>query len=318
MQKIIFVFSFLLIANFSFAQVNLVPNPSFEDTVNCPIAPDEMYNSSGWSSYGASPDYMNACCSSAMGVPYNWGGYQQAASGNAYAAFATYVSSIANYREFIGRPLSSSLNVGTKYYVTFKVSLSISPSAAGNCASDKMGAMFSTVPYNLSPAPITNNPPVYSNSIITDSLNWTRIFGFFIPDSAYNHIIIGNFFDDNNTDTLKITTGFFDFAYYFLDDVCVSIDSLYTLNYDYTYLTEYNSIADFSIYPNPAKDYFVIDNKNKSYDLKIYNSLGQELYYEKGISEKHYEMDLENINEGLLFISIISENCNFNYKLLKQ
>ena len=45
---------------------------------------------------------------------------------------------------------------------------------------------------------ITNNPPVYSNTVSMDTLNWTRVFGSFVADSAYTHILLGNFFADAN------------------------------------------------------------------------------------------------------------------------
>jgi Secretion system C-terminal sorting domain len=323
MQKRIFIFSFFLFANFSFAQVNLVPNSSFEDTVNCPVGDDELYKTSGWSSYKYSPDYMNSCCTGAMGVPFNWGGFQLAASGNAYVAFATYASPAifsSNSREYLGRLIYSPLAIGTKYYVSFKVSLAISNPISANCASNKMGVMFSTIPYNVfNPAPITNNPPIYTNSIITDTLNWARIFGSFISDSLYSYIIIGNFFDDNNTDTLIMDTDTLcQGAYYFLDDVCVSTDSLFTLNYNYTSIEENSFNTIFSIYPNPAQDYIFIENINEPYNLRIYSALGQELYFKENINEKKNLIDLKNFNAGLLFINITAENYNLNSKLLKQ
>src|SRR5260221_14559404 len=98
-----------------------------------------------------------------------------------------------------------------------------------------MGVMFSTVPYDIfNPTPMTNNATLYTNSIINDTVNWTMIFGSFIADSAYNYIILGNFFDNNHTDTLMITTGFFNASYYYLDDICVSTDSLFTATYNWT------------------------------------------------------------------------------------
>jgi len=319
-QLVLLYINFTFFTFHVFSQTNLVPNPSFEDTIACPSGPDEMYNSNGWSSYRDSPEYFNTCASSpAVDVPYNWGGYQQPASGNAYAAFATYASALPNYREYVGRQLLSSLNIGTKYYVSIKVGLSIGSSADANCASDKIGAMFSTVAYSVfNPAPITNNPPIYTDSTITDSMNWTRIFGSFICDSTYSYIIIGNFFDDNNTDTMKFYSTFSDAAYYYLDDVCVSTDSLFALNYDYTGITENNSNITFAIYPNPAQDYFFIENKKETYNLKIYDALGQKIYFKENINDKHFLVDLKNFNTGFLFINIISENYNYNYKLLKQ
>lgn len=62
MQKFIFIFSFLLIANFSFAQVNLVPNPSFESYSTCPDGSSQLYKATPWFNPAlGSPDYFNVC-----------------------------------------------------------------------------------------------------------------------------------------------------------------------------------------------------------------------------------------------------------------
>ena len=44
-----------------YAQTNLVPNPSFEDTVGCPDGPGQLYKAVGWYDCTTSPEYMNSC-----------------------------------------------------------------------------------------------------------------------------------------------------------------------------------------------------------------------------------------------------------------
>jgi len=305
-----------LLAGKVHAQQNLVPNPSFEDTIQCPLGPGEIYNSNGWNSFNGTPDYMHACNQFSMGVPVNWGGYQQAASGNAYAAIATYISSISNGREHLGRQLSSPLIIGTKYYVSFQTSLSLGSAADGNCASDKIGVRFTVLPYSGSDL-INNNPKVYTNSIVTDSSNWTRIFGSFIADSGYNHIVLGNFFDDLNTNTTKFYNTFSDVAYYFLDDVCVSTDSSFASSY-YTGISKYDFEHSFSISPNPTADYITIRNHSRKYDLRIYNTLGKELYLIKNVTKASLILDVRNFENGLLIINLSSDKFNCNFKLIKQ
>jgi gliding motility-associated-like protein len=49
------------------------------------------------------------------------------------------------------------------------------------------------------------------------------VSGFFIADSAYQYIAIGNFFDDSNTDTSSVgSSSNVQIGYYFIDDVWVS------------------------------------------------------------------------------------------------
>lgn len=327
--NILFAFCLLFCTAYKgFGQENLVINGSFEDTAYCVTGSGNMYAALGWESYADTPDYFHSCSSNNdVSVPNNWGGYQQPASGNAYCALGTYCtdcSSLPNIREFIGGGVSVPLSVGTKYFVSFKVNLSISSTIWANCATNNIGAEFSTTPYHWStnPLAVTNNPKVYSSSIITDTLNWVQIFGSFVADSAYQYIVLGNLFDDSNTDTLIVDSGASPTgnctAYYFVDDVCVSTDSSYAANYIYTGIQEEQLKDNFNIYPNPITDYFQINQTfTAPYDLIIYNALGQQLYQEKNISTNNKTINTSSFNKGILFLNIKSNSKSINYKLLK-
>ncbi|HKR03152.1 MAG TPA: T9SS type A sorting domain-containing protein [Bacteroidia bacterium] len=292
---------------------NLVQNPSFEDTVSCPIGPDEMDKSVGWSSYSYSPDYMHSCSMpGSVSVPDNWGGYQQAATGNAYGALAGFGSGWIgpNVREFIGGHLLQPLSIGTKYYVSFKISLTINSGILANCACNKMGAMFSTVTYDVfNPAQVTNSPPIYSDSLITDSVNWTRISGSFIADSSYQYIIIGNFFSNNNTDTLVID----DFdgshlcygAYYYLDDVCVSTDSL-NCNSP-TGLQQIKQIAGLSLFPNPFSDKLNITIKrNELVEISLFDVTSRKIFNQTFTNS--ISINTEQLAKGIYLYEVRNKN----------
>ena len=334
-MKKVLLLAFLVSPILSTNAQNLVENPSFETFDTCPKLQAEVNYAVGWNIVDNTPDYFNACdtINPAFSVPYNWGGYQQAASGSAYSAFGAYSQNYASntIRELIGGTLFSSLSIGTKYFVSFKVSLSISDDIGENCAINKLGAKFSTIKYHFqdyAPSLIDNTAQVYEDSIIKDSSSWTRIFGSFISDSNYNYIIIGDFFDNKHTDTLVLDTDVYNNceAYYYLDDVCVSTDSIYALNYTYSDSSaSVNEIQNnlnntFKIFPNPAKGYCFIEKSNQldlPYDISVYTMLGQEIYYKHGILDLQTKVDLSEFNSGLLFINIKTKNNQFNYKLLK-
>src|SRR6185503_1370215 len=106
---------------------NLVPNPSFEDTLQCPNFPQPTINYAlYWSSYGGTPDYLNPCANIIQplwGVPNNLAGYQYAYSGNSYAGLITwYVSVICCLRENMGVQLIQPLVIGTKYFASCYIS----------------------------------------------------------------------------------------------------------------------------------------------------------------------------------------------------
>lgn len=325
LYKFLFLFIIINTASIiSVAQINLVPNGDFEQFTSCPSNIGEIFKATGWDSYANTPDYMNACGSAGFTIPANAFGYQTPASGNAYAGFLNYMSKIYypdpnGFREYIGRSLSSPLNIGTKYYVSFKVSLSIESIVPSNGASDKMGVMFSTIPFSISnPAPITNAPPIFSGTIITDSTSWTTIFGSFIPDSTYQYIILGNFFDNDNTDTLIITSDTICSSYYFLDDVCVSTDSAFCANY--TSISELKKNNDILVYPNPAIDLLNIDfpTLTETYNLVIFDEIGREVYSQNRIASGNLSINLSDISGSFLIIKFFYKNQFYYYKFLKQ
>lgn len=210
------------------AQVNLVKNPSFDDYVYCPFGVIQVDACVDWMNFGMSPDYFHACATNGMNVPNSGFGYQYAHSGPGMCGLITYIDPnfSSNYRETIGSSLISQTQVGVKYYLSFHVNFSnFHPLNA--IASNNIGIKLSTVPFDsASPPPLTNYSHLRLSSIMTDSANWLKVSGSLIADSNYQYIMIGNFYEDEFTDTINLAN-FTQQAYYYIDDVCVSVDSNY-------------------------------------------------------------------------------------------
>lgn len=308
-------FSFLIICTVAVKAQNLVPNPSFEDTTACPIAPDNISDATDWFSSRNSPDYFNSCVSYYMGVPINFAGHQSAYDGNAYAGLATYSVNFPMVREFIGVQLTQSLVIGTKYFVSAFISRA--DTADSDCATNNFGFKFSSIKYDalaFNPAPINNYAHINSNTIITDKNNWQQVTGSFIADSAYQYLMMGNFYDDINTDTTQCA----DIGYYYVDMICLSSDSL--LCNTSVGLNENKMTTEFFVYPNPSVSIVNIDFQKfvKPYDIIIYNSLGQEILSQQNISTSHSQIDLTEVGKGILVLKILHNNQSHHYKLLKQ
>lgn len=205
----------------SLAQTNLVPNPSFEDTLQCPFNPGQIVFAQPWSSATlASTDYFNACNAGGLSVPSNDGGYQFARTGVAYAGIHTYIPSFI-YREYLQVELSSMLLLNRNYQVEFYVSLSDTVYVGAN----NMGAYFSNDAITGVSGQVLNVIPQINNYAMTnplyDKLNWMKVAGSFISDGTEKYITIGNFNDDASTDTIHVTGGSYFDAYYYVDDVSV-------------------------------------------------------------------------------------------------
>ena len=292
---------------------NLVPNPSFEDTVACPLTGNLVNYATGWSNYSnQSPDYYNACSTTYMGVPQNWAGFQYASHGQAYCAISTFYPNTPSNRELIGTTLTTPLNIGTKYYVTFDVSLSLDSTLSSNYACNKIGALFTTAQHSTSnPAPISNFAHVYTNSIVTDTLGWTQVSGSFVADSAYTNIALGNFFDDNNTDTLNMIGSIPNtiWSYYFIDNICVSTDSL-----DCPFAVGIKEVTledNVIIYPNPTQDRITISIKadSKASKVTIYNMHGQEVLTENiKPSSGEIQLSLAHVPPALYLVHLLSDS----------
>jgi hypothetical protein len=306
--KIFLTTSILLLAFFDKVngQVNLVSNGSFETYSSCPSIGGEIFNATGWDSYNGTVDYYHSCATNSMYlVPNNSFGYQVAHSGNAFSGLITYWDG-GLAREVMGIQLSTSLTISQKYYFSFYTTLAGKNNNVGY-SSNKLGLKFSKVAlYN---APINNTAHYFSNNVISDTINWTNIFGSFIADSAYKNLMIGNFFDNLNTTIINNTTG--TYAYYFIDDVCVSTDSAFCKNYVYVGIKENTTENMFRIFPNPASNSINIPFKLDS-PLKIFNSLSQEIEFITEEKQNTLSIDCSTWRSGLYFIQI----NNFKHKII--
>jgi len=295
---------------------NLVPNPSFESYTLCPHSASlsNIY-ASAWTNCGITPDYFNACCTHSFcgikdcSVPYNYAGYQLAASGQAYCGLVVYVNSQfqSNVREFIGAQLLSPLTVGVKYYVSFKACRAIGTCFSSNIATNKLGIKFSMTSYNqFSPPPLNNFAHIFSSAIISDTTNWTMIKGSFVADQNYTHILVGNFFNDINTDTLSVGTPEIT-GYYFVDDFVVGTDSLTELLTDIE--VNDNTQEVFQLLPNPSQSSITVqfNNPNRTlHTFKMYDLNGTEVFSISNISSNTFTVSRNGKPEGIYYYQLQS------------
>lgn len=308
MKKILLLL-FILYSLSSFGQ-NLVPNPSFEDTVACPNSVGEVYDCLNWNSFGNTPDYYNSCASVAINVPNTLFGYQQAAQGNAYCGLYN-IDPSSLYREYIGCQLITPLQIGTRYFASFKVNLA--NNIGHNCKSNKIGILFSMAPYSTLNVPFTNNfAHVYSQNIISDTTNWQTVTGTFIADSSYQYIIIGNFFDNAHTDTLDCFSGAWT-SYFYIDCVCVSTDS--TLCYTWTGIPEYTNQLNPTIHISTNAITITINNQSPS-EVILYDITGRRLLQESFVGT--LSLDIEPLAKGIYLLAITNGKESLVKKVVKE
>ena len=304
------IYCLLYTANCLNAQVNLVPNYSFEDTVHCPSNVNELYDSELWiNPTTATPDYLNACgtYSTGVSVPHGWAGYQIAHTGVAYTGIFTYTRGAKNYREYIQIKLSDSLLHDIKYMVSFYVSLGnycqYAVATLGTYLS-KTQISSSTDTYMPYTPQVQNN----SSNPITDTLNWVLISDTIIAQGGEQYITIGNFMSDSLSDTLKVSEISNSFSLYYIDDV-----SVIALNS--TGISQYSNLnTHFSVYPNPTNSTVTLQGVNPLGMVRVYNTLGQ-IVFETTTKDKTLPIDFSNQNAGIYFVQA---GQNTPIKLVKQ
>ena len=246
---------------------NLVPNPSFEENTACPITTGFQGFSKPlhWEAWNQSPEYFHACAGSLGGVdtlirvPLNGMGFQYALQGDAYVGMAAFGTSGGgvNFREYVGCQLLEPLEVGESYDLSFFTNVAFGGNYwAPTWACSNLGMLFTmelrtwTGPGNIA-LPLPNQAHLHSMAIISDTANWNLVSGSFVADSAYQYLVIGNFFSNALTDTLHIIPGNSLGAYYFVDGVCVRKTGQ---------PCEFNTgiaepdLAGPSVWPNPASE----------------------------------------------------------------
>lgn len=307
------------------AQINLVPNPSFEDTVGCPTNlsgqnGDQIYKLTNWFPAGNSPDYFNICSNLNVSIPFNYFGYQFPLSGNGYVGLYTSGNypTQPNYREYVGVELNQSMVVGTKYY--FKMAVCAAHSGAYtffNSISNNMGIKLSSSHYESLNNPLIpdNLPTLNYDTIISDSINWKIINFSYVADSSYGYMYLGNFYDDTNTDTLICPGETFSYgAYYYIDNICISTDSLTCESV--TGISDLNdSYNKIIVYPNPVARELYFKNITNCIYIQLFDSVGREIL-NGNLNPNHSFIDLNEIVPGVYFIEL-NHNKNLLIKIIK-
>ncbi len=308
----------------AYAQYNLVPNPSFEDMVSCPNSYGQINRAVGWNAplVFSTTDYFNSCNTIGnVDVPDNFYGYELAHTGNAYAAFFNYIfqfNVLLNAREYLQAELSDTLQSGVAYCIRFYVSLC----DTCNYSCNNIGVYLSPVQINDSctyPCNLSYLIPQFENPQTNDLSNkngWTEISGSFTALGGEKYIIIGNFRDTNTTTATFVggsSNPFFNVACYFIDDVLLTpCDSLSSIK-------ENKPKTKVAVYPNPFHDKITIESDNQLIEeIALTDLLGRIILAETNIYKRKKELNLSNLNKGIYFLKINTNNNYVNYKIIHK
>ena len=325
MKHLFCLFVFCIFSFSSIAQTNLVPNPSFEELEACPRWLGDIHFKDWWA-FKDSPDCYNKSCGvSNCEIPKNFAGFQYPINPieNGYAGLIFYRP--GGYREVIGCELKSPLASGGKYFISLLINKADSTPFINQCNINNIGVLFTNVHYEDDSivslqTPITNHAHFFTNAVISDTINWTKVVGSFISDSNYRYLMIGNFFDSIHTSVTANYSKVNCEAYYYIDDICVSTDSAFTYGYIYTGVNEVNKHNDvIIIQPNPTTHSISCTLPDETTSIEIENIIGQKMAIEKlEPNFKNYTKDVSLFPNGLYFLTIKTNSFLQTIKFIKQ
>ncbi len=229
MRKLFFIlFSFFWMNGIS--QVNLVPNPSFEEQLYCNPNTDltilvDWYNPNTYT-----PDYYNMCWLTPP--PQNF--VYQLVDGDGFVGIGVYNPNGSNGREYVACQLLDTLQTDKLYRVSFYARIFHGHS---RFASNNLGIHFSDTAlhagnmylFNLNTPPLLEAQVKYfNNEVISDSAHWTLVSGLYEAQGGETWLTIGNFNTDaQTTQGMEYTDGEAPGTYFVIDMVSViPLDSL--------------------------------------------------------------------------------------------
>ena len=299
------------------AQLNLVANPSFEDTLNCNNFPFYQAGFPWFTPTNCTPDYyyglIPTCGYSAL---QNQNGHQIPYDGNAYVGIflADPLGTGINAREYITVGLLDTLLPNEEYFIEFF----ISRANLYYLATDDIGAYVSSqLPLNTGCSYLSYQPQVENpqGNIVTDSLNWTQISGIFTAQGGEMFLTIGNFKDSINTTVVDADNGNGEYnnAYYYIDKISlIPLDSLQNLNEN---TEKYNLIKVFPTLLQQGKLITVISKLVNISSYELFNVDGK-IIKKGGIYPGSNQIEFNKCVPGLYLLNVLSENGRIVEKIV--
>ncbi|MCZ4410106.1 T9SS type A sorting domain-containing protein, partial [Cryomorphaceae bacterium 1068] len=312
----ILVFSMVMVIAITSAQ-NLIPNGGFEEGITCPsFVGNVTEECANW--YGSlisdgdeedpTPDWFHTCSEFETLTPPNIGfGNQTLLEGEAYTGVATFLSNIPEYREIIGVELIEPLILGETYTIEFYISDVFNE--VNSIFTSHFGYTFSTHPFYYTSEFPTNFSHFFIDTVITSSNTWTHVVSEFTADSTYSYFHLGNFYADENIDTLESGNSA---GYYVVDNISVIHNSVNGFSTEKYY--------NINVYPNPTSDQIIITNPSYKKDSKIYiyTSDGQLMRtIENSIDSPRIIIDISTLPYGIYYIHYVTPKSIYNAKFIK-
>lgn len=269
-----------------------------------------------WFSSCGSPDLFNEGFNvSGFTPPNNTFGFQYPNHGNGFIGIQFYytLNNNQNIREYAGVKLLDTLHK-RKYYYEYYINYSSYPQDNTYKSIIKnTGLYFSTdsIKYLATPDLYTYTPDSFpttgvyeSNMLISDTINWVKIYGTFIANGDERYLYIGNFKPDSLTEFEDGFSQPVGYSYYYIDDVLVAES-------DTVLDIEENSIKNqINVYPNPTTGIFTVQLPNiplQNARIEVFTITGGKVY-STNVANSPKQIALQPVADGVYYLRVWNNN----------
>ncbi|MBL7950821.1 MAG: T9SS type A sorting domain-containing protein [Flavobacteriales bacterium] len=237
--------------------------------------------------------------------------------------FSYHRNGVEEQREWAMVELLEPLVVGQTYYASFYANAAFGGNAQYPqiwLATNNIGMLFTTQSrqwhwgdaYPSAP----NTSHIRRTTILSDTVGWNLVSGSFVADSAYRYVMLGNFFNNAQTDTLHFAAPNSVFPWYprsytLIDKVCV------TSNPDGCDLGQGVAIlpgAGVVVYPNPATDQLYIRTA-QGYQGSVFDAVGRRLWSDT-IATDEVALEVGQWARGAYTLRLVGKGEQRSFKFL--
>lgn len=298
---------------------NLVLNPSFEDTLQCPNFVSQIDYAVNWHTSVNTPDYYHVCNNTSsinpgmVGVPWSARGYQPARTGNAFGGVVIYWTAQPNYREIFYAQLQSPLVAGVTYSVGMYTILN--EDNAMWAVDGGLGIYLSASPINPA-TPFAYTPQIVNptGNVLNDSLNWTMISGTYLASGGEQYITIGSFIPDNML-TIFNRGGTYPFTSYAIEDVWVIPEDSIP-----TGVSNSEENFEVDIFPNPVRNKLAIgpDVSGAIHSIELFTAIGRRVLQMEQIfrNDEQIIIDVSSLDSGIYFLKVGTDRKTLTKKIV--
>ncbi len=315
-----FFFFCTLFLGLGLSSQNLVPNPSFEDTVQFS---NGQPNVKEWQNNLGTPDYFTPYYMPPFDgrrTPVNIRGVEAAYKGVAYFGFNALNQERPNRREYMQTELLDTMIGGQKYEVEFYLSLADS----FHWALDEkdIGVYLGT---ELIGDNSIHTVRYVDTAYISDSSwngsnknGWEKFHYTYTAKGGEKTIAIGSFkFDQDLTVDSVGSGGDFSWArqgsFYYIDNIRVERKDTNT------HLAEIPLQEQLQLFPNPMNERFQLHySGNGQLQFQLYNAMGSALSVSYHKEQNRYIFDSAKLPAAFYFLKVSDGKQEGSFKILKE